>query len=111
MVDLGDHGSGGGAGRLRLQQNGGCKNIELHYKLFKSEHKSYDDAQDLAILDECGTVANVGWLRSIMGLSLSKKSRPPTVHKRSLGEIDGGVSEGPYLMKTTCNSLMTDVCV
>ena len=48
---------------------------EFHYQLFKSEHKSYYDQQDLEVLDECRTVANVGWLKR-------------AVSKSSLVEID-----------------------
>ena len=63
-------------------------NIEFHYQLFKSEHRSYYNAQDIEILDECNTVANVGWLHSLAGVSPSKKHRPPTIPRRSLAEID-----------------------
>ena len=38
---------------------------EFHYQLFQAEHKSFDDDQDLEILDECRTTANVGWLKSL----------------------------------------------
>ena len=61
---------------------------ELHYQLFKSEHKSYYNAQNIEILDECRTAANVGWLHSLVGVSLSRKHRPPSIPKGSLAEID-----------------------
>ena len=39
---------------------------EFHYKLLKSEHKGDYDAQYLEFLNECTTVAKVGWLRSLV---------------------------------------------
>ncbi|MFM7986461.1 MAG: hypothetical protein ACKPKO_44830, partial [Candidatus Fonsibacter sp.] len=38
---------------------------EFHYQLFKSEHRSYYNPQNIEILDECRTVANVGWLHRL----------------------------------------------
>ena len=61
---------------------------EFHYQLFRSEHRSYYNAQDIEILDECKTAANVGWLHSLVGVSLSKKHRPPVIKRSSLAEID-----------------------
>ena len=61
---------------------------EFHYQLFRSEHKRYYSAQDIDILDECRTAANVGWLQSLVGVSLSKKHRPPVIQRSSLAEID-----------------------
>ena len=62
---------------------------EFHYQLFKSEHRSYYNARDIEILDECRTVAaNVRWLHGLVGTSPSKKLRPPTIPRSSLAEID-----------------------
>ena len=61
---------------------------EFHYQLFKGEHKSFYDEQDLEILDECRTMANVGWLKSLMGRVTSPKQPPQTISKSSLVEID-----------------------
>ena len=61
---------------------------EFHYQLFKGEHKSFYDGQDLEILDECRTIANVGWLKSLTGRMTSSKHRPHTTSKSSLAEID-----------------------
>ena len=61
---------------------------EFHYQLFRSEHRSYYSAQDIEILDECRTAANVGWLHSLVGVSLSRKHRPPVIQRSSLVEID-----------------------
>ncbi|MFM7988681.1 MAG: hypothetical protein ACKPKO_56150, partial [Candidatus Fonsibacter sp.] len=60
-------------------------NIEFHYQLFKSEHKSYYNAQYIEILDECNTAVNVGWLHSLVGTIPSKQHRPPTIPKRQPG--------------------------
>ena len=48
-------------------------NTEFHHQLFKSESKSYYKSQGSEILGECKTVANDGWLRNLIGGSLSKK--------------------------------------
>ncbi len=61
---------------------------EFHYQLFKGEHKSFYDDQDLEILDECRTIANVGWLKSLTGRMTSSKHRPHTISRSSLAEID-----------------------
>jgi len=61
---------------------------EFHYQLFKAEHKSFYDDQDLQILDECRTIANVGWLKSLTGPVTSSKHRPKAISKSSLVEID-----------------------
>ncbi|MFM7981426.1 MAG: hypothetical protein ACKPKO_19130 [Candidatus Fonsibacter sp.] len=60
---------------------------EFHYQLFKSEHRRYYNAQYVEILDECKTVANVGWLHRIVGTSPSNKHRPPTIPKSNLARI------------------------
>jgi len=39
--------------------------MDFHYQLFKNEHKSYYNQQDLDILNECRTTANVGWLKEL----------------------------------------------
>ena len=57
---------------------------EFNYQLFKAEHKSFYDDQDLHILDECRTIANVGWLKSLTGPVTSPKHRPQTISKSSL---------------------------
>ena len=54
---------------------------EFHYQLFKSEHKSYYGEQDLEILDECRTVANVGWLRKLPP-NEPRQIRPPPAHRQ-----------------------------
>ena len=62
---------------------------EFQYQLFKSEHRSFYDQQDLEILDECRTVANVGWLKSLTNWSTNTKySRAHTISKSNLVEID-----------------------
>ena len=61
---------------------------EFHYQLFKSEQRHYYTAQDMDILDECKTAANVGWLHSIVGVSLSKKHRPSVMHTSILANIE-----------------------
>ncbi|MFM7986768.1 MAG: hypothetical protein ACKPKO_46385 [Candidatus Fonsibacter sp.] len=62
----------------------------FHYQLFKSEHRSYYGARDLGSLDECRTVANVGWLRRLSRdiLRSSKRRRPLPINKDSIAEID-----------------------
>ena len=47
---------------------------EFHYQLFKSEHKSYYNAQDREILDERRTAANVGWLHGLVGRAQVRSS-------------------------------------
>ena len=61
---------------------------EFHYQLFKSDHRSYYNAQDIEILDECRTAANVGWLHRLVGVSPSKRHKPPDMFRSSLAEID-----------------------
>ncbi|MFM7984954.1 MAG: hypothetical protein ACKPKO_37105, partial [Candidatus Fonsibacter sp.] len=61
---------------------------EFHYQLFKSEHRSYYNAQYIEILDKYKTAANVGWLHVLVGISPSKKHRPPTIPKSTLAEMD-----------------------
>ena len=61
---------------------------EFHYQLFRSEHRSYYNAQDIEILDECRTAANVGWLHRLVGTCANNKKRPPTIPRSSLAEID-----------------------
>ncbi|MFM7989362.1 MAG: hypothetical protein ACKPKO_59620, partial [Candidatus Fonsibacter sp.] len=53
-----------------------------------SDHRTYYKTQYIEILDECKTVANVGWLHNFVGVSLSKKHRPPVVHTSNLADID-----------------------
>ena len=53
----------------------------FHDQLFRSEHRSYYNAQYIQILDEYETAANVGWLHSLVGVSLSKRHRPPIIRK------------------------------
>ncbi|MFM7979109.1 MAG: hypothetical protein ACKPKO_07310, partial [Candidatus Fonsibacter sp.] len=70
---------------------------EFHDQLFTSEHRSYYNAQDVEILDERRTAANVGWLHGLVGTSPSKKRRPPTIpdpqeqpgRDRHLGGVHG----------------------
>ena len=61
---------------------------EFHYQLFRSKHRSYYSAQDIEILDECRTAANVGWLHRLVGVSPSKGHKPPVINRSSLVEID-----------------------
>ena len=61
---------------------------DFHDKLFKSEHRSYYGARDLKILDECRTVANVGWLRKFTPTSLTRYRRPSPIDKDTLAEVD-----------------------
>ncbi|MFM7977887.1 MAG: hypothetical protein ACKPKO_01115 [Candidatus Fonsibacter sp.] len=61
---------------------------EFHYQLFKSEHKSYYNAQDIEILDEFRTATNVGLLHRLVGTCPNNKKRPPTIPKSNLAKID-----------------------
>jgi len=61
---------------------------DFYAKLFRADHKSYYSDSDVAILDECRTTANVGFLSKLEGVSLSIRLRPPTIPKSSLVEID-----------------------
>jgi len=64
--------------------------MDFHYQLFKNEHKSYYTQQDLDILNECRTTANVGWLtelpkgRVILPTQYTRKA----FRKADLAEID-----------------------
>ena len=51
--------------------------MDFNYQLFKKEHKSYYNQQDLDILNECRTTANVGRLKD-----------PPNKMRAGLVEID-----------------------
>ena len=61
---------------------------EFHYQLFKSDHRSYYNAQDIEILDECRAAVNVGWLHKLVGVSPSKRHKPPVINRSNLAEID-----------------------
>ena len=61
---------------------------ESHYQLFKSEHRSYYNTQDVEILDECRTAATVRWLHKLVGVNPSKRHKPPVINRSSLAEID-----------------------
>ena len=61
---------------------------EFHYHLCKSEHHSYYGAQDLEILHECRTVANVGGVHRLTPTSLARYYRPPPIDRGNLAEID-----------------------
>ncbi|MFM7990389.1 MAG: hypothetical protein ACKPKO_64840, partial [Candidatus Fonsibacter sp.] len=61
---------------------------EFHYQLFKSEHRSYYNAQDIEILDECRMVANVGWLHRLVGACPNDKEKPLTIPRSNMAEID-----------------------
>lgn len=63
-------------------------NTEFPYQLFQPEHKSYYGTQDIQALDACKTVANVGWLLKLVGISLSNYCRPPIINQSKLAEID-----------------------
>ena len=60
--------------------------------VFNRMHDSFYDDQDLEILDECRTIANVGWLKSLAGRMTSSKHRPHTISRSSLVEIDISLS-------------------
>ncbi|MFM7983749.1 MAG: hypothetical protein ACKPKO_30940, partial [Candidatus Fonsibacter sp.] len=80
-------------GMMEVQDSGVFNRLQdaktkSHYQLFKSEHRSYYNAQDIEILEECKTAANVGWLHGIVGTIPSKKNRPPTIPKSNLADID-----------------------
>ena len=61
---------------------------EFHYQLFRSEHKSYYSPLDVEVLNECRTVANVGFLRRLVEVCRSRSCRPPPISRDSLAEID-----------------------
>ncbi|MFM7984491.1 MAG: hypothetical protein ACKPKO_34715, partial [Candidatus Fonsibacter sp.] len=44
--------------------------------------------QDIEILDECRTAANVGWLHRLVGTCPNNKKKPPTIPRSNLAEID-----------------------
>ncbi|MFM7980563.1 MAG: hypothetical protein ACKPKO_14720, partial [Candidatus Fonsibacter sp.] len=48
---------------------------EFHHQLFKSEHRNYYNPQDIEILDECRTVANVGGLHRLVGTCQNNKKK------------------------------------
>ncbi|MFM7989140.1 MAG: hypothetical protein ACKPKO_58485, partial [Candidatus Fonsibacter sp.] len=80
-------------GMMEVQDSGVFNRLhdaktEFHYQLFKSEHRSYYNAQDIEILYERKTAAIVGWLHGLVGTSPSKKHRPPTIPRSSLADID-----------------------
>ena len=64
--------------------------MDFHYQLFRKEHKSYYNSQDLDILNECRTVANVGWLKELpQGNVIIPKVQTRTAFSRTdLAEID-----------------------
>ncbi|MFM7987350.1 MAG: hypothetical protein ACKPKO_49360, partial [Candidatus Fonsibacter sp.] len=74
-----------GSGILNRLQDA---NTEFHYQLFKSEHRSYYNAQGIEILDERRKAANAGWLHGLVGTSPNQKHRPPTIPRGSLADID-----------------------
>ena len=61
---------------------------DVHFQLFKAEHRSFYSPQGLAILDECRTVANVGWIRSRQAQARSRYHPYGFVSRRDLAEID-----------------------
>jgi hypothetical protein len=61
---------------------------DFYTKLFGGDHRSYYASNDVAILDECRTVANVGFLNKLEGITKSIRCRAPTIPKTSLVEID-----------------------
>ena len=61
---------------------------EFHHQLFKCERRSYYGAKDIQVLDERRAVANVGWLRRLVFMSLSSLCRPSLDNKSSLADID-----------------------
>jgi hypothetical protein len=63
---------------------------EFYHQLFKMEHRSYYSNQDLEILNECRTVANLGWLKKLekQAFSRSRHHRPEAIPRSSLAEID-----------------------
>jgi hypothetical protein len=62
---------------------------EFHYQLFRAEHRSFYSPQDLEILDECRTVANVGWLNTLKYNPVRGRNRLyMPLRKADLAEID-----------------------
>jgi len=61
---------------------------DFQYRLFKSEHRSYYTQQDIEILDECRTIANVGWMNTLNKCSRVKKHVAPSLRRSDLIEID-----------------------
>ena len=61
---------------------------EFHYQPFTSVHRGYYYTQELEALDDCRTVADVGWLKRLVGSSVSNRYRPPNMYKLNLAEID-----------------------
>ena len=62
---------------------------EFHYQLFRAEHRSFYSPQDLEILDECRTVANVGWLSTLKYNPVRGRNRLyMPIRKADLAEID-----------------------
>jgi hypothetical protein len=62
---------------------------EFHYQLFRAEHRSFYSPQDLEILDECRTVANVGWLNTLKYNPVRGRNRLyMPIRKADLAEID-----------------------
>ena len=62
---------------------------EFHYQLFRAERRSFYNPQELEILDECRTVANVGWLNTLKYNPVKWRNRLyMPIRKADLAEID-----------------------
>ncbi|MFM7981710.1 MAG: hypothetical protein ACKPKO_20565, partial [Candidatus Fonsibacter sp.] len=55
---------------------------EFHYQLFKSEHRSYYNGQNIGILYERRTAANVGWLHRLVGTCPNNKTPANYPHEQ-----------------------------
>ena len=64
--------------------------MDFHYQLFRGDHKSYYNPQDLEILNECRTTANVGWLKELPQgrVVLPKQPTRKAFFRGDLAEID-----------------------
>ena len=64
--------------------------MDFHYQLFRNEHKSYYTKQDLEILNECRTTANVGWTQELPKgkVILPTQYTRKAFRKKDLTEID-----------------------
>ena len=61
---------------------------EFRNRLFKAEHKSYYTQQDMDILDQYRTVANVGWLRQARPRAQTARQSVGAPAQDELVEID-----------------------
>jgi hypothetical protein len=62
--------------------------LDFYHQLFRAEHRSFYSPQDLKILDDCRTVANVGWIKSLRAQRISRYDPQFMLRERDLAEID-----------------------